>query len=346
MGNPEAGAKRTTTLSQYFEAVDRRLEKSGLAPTAGFRVRVCDQLIDLRFPEQKQADDGRSSMEGFLTDDPGEPDASFLYWYDRCDAYLPAGEAEKSAVWKSADATGTLCIGTDGDTFVGCDFLRQRYYFARPEPTKSGYIACRHAMVNAFARWALATDKLLLHAAAVGTHGKGVLVAGRGGSGKSTFAISCLSAGLDFVSDDYTLLTASGPLRAMPLYTVVALRPDMFEKMPQLGAPILEPDGSYRGGKPQVQVPKERFCSSLDIQAIIMPRITGEKDVAIVPTPPGKAMVQLIHSTIGQIEMQRDTGLIQQMAMRFSGLPVYEMRMSTDLEKNPAALREFIRKTF
>lgn len=334
------------TLTEYFQAVDRRLQREGLAPTAGFRARVCGTLFDLRFPTEELAQFGRSSIEGFITRETGEPDASFLYWYDRCDAYLPAGEGEFSSVWQSRDATGTLRIGTDDDSLVGCDFARQRYYFARPKPAGSGYMRSRHVMVNAFARWARSNDKLLFHAAAVGTGGKGVLVAGRGGSGKSTFAISCLAEGLDFVSDDYTIITASGPLRAMPLYTVVALREDMYQRFPRLGKPILEEDGSFRGGKPQFQVPPERFSPSLDIQAIIMPKIAGDAEPSITRISPGGVLAPLIHSTITQIEFRRDTALIQQMAQRLSALPVYEMRMSTDLTKNPAFLRSFIEKEF
>lgn len=334
------------TLTEYFQAVDRRLQREGLAPTAGFRVKICDQIIDMRFPNQIQADAGRSSIEGFVTQEQGNPDAVFLYWYDRCDAYLPAGKADQSSIWLSRDDTGNLCIGTNSDFLVGCDYTRQRYYFAQPAPSDSGYIAGRHAMVNAFARWAWSNDKLLFHAAAVGIGGKGVLVAGRGGRGKSTFAVSCLAEGLDFVSDDYTLITASGPLQAMPLYTVVALREDMYTQFTQFGKPILEEDGSFRSGKPQFQIPRERFSPSLDIQAIILPRVEGDLDPSITPVPPGKALIPLIHSTINQTEARRDTQMIQGMASRLSALPIYEMRMSTDLTKNPAFLRSFIEKEF
>lgn len=334
------------SLTEYFQAVDRHLQREDRFPTAGFRVKICDQQIDLRFPTEEQARAGRSSVEGFVTRETGVPDAAFVYWYDRCDAYLPAGEGDFSSVWQSRDSTGTLRIGTDDDSLVGCDFVRQRYYFARPEPADSGYLRSRHVMVNAFARWARANDKLLFHAASVGTGGKGVLIAGRGGSGKSTFAVSCLAEGLDFVSDDYTLITASGPLQAMPLYTIVALREDMYEKFPQLGKPLLEEDGSFRGGKPQFQVPRERFSPALDIQAIIMPKIAGDAEPSIAPVPPGKVMTRLIHSTITQIESRRDTALVLQMARRLSALPIYEMGMSTDLTKNPAFLRSFIEKEF
>ena len=328
-------------LTEYFQAVERHLRQSGKMPQAHFRVRVCGELIELRFPTQELADAGRHCLTGFLTEETGEPDAAFFYWYDRCDDYLPAGEGEYSSVWRSQDETGNLMIGTDRDILMGQDYARKRFYCAQPPFQDESQLACRHIMVNAFAFWAKHSDKLLFNAAAVGWNGTGVLVVGRGGRGKSTFAVSCLCQGLDFVSDDYTLLTASGPLEAMPLYSCVGLRQDMWERMPQLGKP-----SAMVLGKPLFEIPGSRYCPKLAIKAVIMPRVEGDEEPSIYPTPKSAAMAQLISSTVSQLESKHDTALIQKMSQRVGGLPVYEMRMSTDLEKNPAFLRSFIEKEF
>lgn len=326
-------------LTDYFRAVERHLEKTGKMPPYYFRVRVCGDLIELRFPTKELEQTGRSSLSGFITDDAGEPDAAFFYWYDRCDDYLPAGEGEHSSVWKSNDETGSLMIGTDRDVLMGQDFARKRFYCAQPQPKEEWQLACRHSMVNAFAFWAKHSDKLLLHAAAVGSNGDGVLVVGRGGRGKSTFAVSCLTEGLDFVSDDYTLITASGELEAMPLYSCVGVRQDMCDKLPQLGQP-----SAMVLGKPLFEIAGDRYCQKLKIKAIIMPLVAGDAEPSIYPIPKNNAMAQLISSTISQLESRHDTALIQKMSARVADLPVYEMRMSTDLVKNPAFLRRFIEK--
>lgn len=331
---------KKVSLTQYFQAVDRRLERKGLYPRFGFKVRICGQLIELRLPTEELEQVARLSVSGFITEEEGKPNAIFLYWYDRCDDYLPKGEAEFSSVWKSRDETGNLKIGTDDDSLVGCDLVRQRYYFARALPKKDPHLTCRHIMVNAFARWAKYNGMFLLHAAAVGYAGAGVLIAGRGGRGKSTFAVSCLTCGLDFVSDDYTLLTAEGPTRAMPLYSTVGIRTDMLEKFPQLGEP-----SDNVPGKPLFEIPADRFCRSLEIKAIILPLVAGDDDPRIEKIPNGTAMAQLIHSTITQTESRHDSALVVAMSRRLGSLPVYEMRMSSDLEKNPAFLRDFIQRT-
>ncbi len=331
-------------LTQYFEAVDRHLHRSGLMPEKGFRVRICDRLIDLRFPTEEMAEAARCSLEGFVTEQAGQPDGTLLYWYDRCDAYLPAGEAAHSSVWQSQDATGSLQIGTDQHRLIGSDLHRRRFYYARPKPEEVDYAVYGHTLAGLFSRWASEAQCIMLHAAAVGWQGKGVLVVGRSGSGKSTFSVSCLTAGLDFVSDDYALVSATGALQAMPLYTSVAVNPDMYEKLTSLGDPSVQPNAAWCNGKLQFRLKDEEICPALDIKAIIMPRVSGEDEPSIRSTSPGPAMTQMLHSSLTQLDRNRDTGLMRTIAARLGSLPVYEMSMSTDLSKNPAFLRSFIEK--
>lgn len=333
-------------LTDYFAAVDRHLERETKLPSAGFRVRICDRLIDLYFPTEEMARAARFSVSGFISNDGGKPDATLLYWYDRCDAYLPSGAAANSAVWQSRDATGALQIGTDTHRLIGSDFVRRRFYYARPEPDDIDYAVYGHTLAGLFSRWASESDQILLHAAAVGTDGVGVLVVGRSGSGKSTFSVSCLAAGMDFVSDDYTLVSGSGPLCAMPLYTSVAVNPDMHKKLPQLGEPSVTPNAAWCNGKLQFHLRREQICPRLTIKAIVMPKISGKDEPSIHLSTAGAAMTQMLHSSLTQLDRNRDTALMHQTAARLSGLPVYEMQMSTDLTKNHVFLREFIKKEF
>lgn len=56
-----------------------------------------------------------------------------------------------------------------------------------------------------------------IHASCVAIRGRGVLIAGRSGSGKSDLALRLIDRGATLVSDDYTLLAArEGTLHAAP----------------------------------------------------------------------------------------------------------------------------------
>jgi hypothetical protein len=64
----------------------------------------------------------------------------------------------------------------------------------------------------------------LLHAAAVGTQEGGLLLAGRGGSGKSTTALACLNSSLRYLSDDFcTIGQQDGVYSAFGLYATAKL---------------------------------------------------------------------------------------------------------------------------
>jgi hypothetical protein len=56
------------------------------------------------------------------------------------------------------------------------------------------------------AGWARAAGGFLIHGAGVGVGGQGVLLTGASGSGKSTTALACLVAGMDFAGDDFVML--------------------------------------------------------------------------------------------------------------------------------------------
>lgn len=323
-------------VSGYFAAMDEKLLKK-YGGWASFRVKICGRIVELCLPSEEMRRPAMRSLSAFLTHEDEEPDATFFYWYDTSVAYAPQAEGYVS---------GTLPVDDGHFRLVGSDPLRRRFYFTWPCPEDEDFMIWGRTLPCLFSRWASASDLIMIHAAVVGQDGKGVLIAGRSGTGKTTFAASCLAHGMEFVSDDYSLLSASGPLRAMPLYSVVAINPDMFAKFHSLEQLSTEPKLVRLDGKIQLTIPRWRLAESLDIKAVIIPAIAGDSEPSICRTKPNSAMVHMLQSSAMQVFRERDTELIRQMAQRLAGLPVYEMRMSTDLSKNPAALRDFINENF
>ena len=64
-------------------------------------------------------------------------------------------------------------------------------------------------------------------------HG-GVLLAGKGGSGKSTTALTCLNSELQYVSDDYCVVVAQPSPFAYNLYCTAKVRADNTHRVPHL----------------------------------------------------------------------------------------------------------------
>jgi len=72
----------------------------------------------------------------------------------------------------------------------------------------------------------------LVHAAAVGTAEGAVLISGKGGTGKSTTALSCLNAGFHYLGDDYVVIRSGNNPTVSSLYCTARLNPDHVVRFP------------------------------------------------------------------------------------------------------------------
>ena len=84
--------------------------------------------------------------------------------------------------------------------------------------------------------WLELNGRQLVHAAAVGSGGRGVLIPGRGGSGKSSTSLACLLAGMDFIADDYLAVALDPEPRVYRLYSTAKLDPRSLVLYPELAA--------------------------------------------------------------------------------------------------------------
>lgn len=205
-------------------------------------------------------------------------------------------------------------------------------------PRRLGHFFFRH-----FARMLRERKTYMLHGGCVGTEGKGILLCGKGGSGKSTLSAACLLSGMDYVAEDYLLLkkTAAGYL-AWPTYSTLNLTEEMLEKMPVFA----DHDTGYRGwnGKHFIDLSpwKEQFRYAFPLTGVLLPVITDRQEPCITPTEPAAPMAQLIWSTVRQTDSLFNSALIKEMSDLLRGLPTYKMELCPDVYKNAEALRRFI----
>ncbi len=329
------------TLSDFFKAVDRRIDRMKERGETGFQVRVGEKVIELRFTSVKNAQTAARFMVGIIPKKTDVPDAVFNYWNDDCSNYLPADANNTGAVWQSRDDTGYMRL-SDGFNMVGVDYSRNRYYFCRQPSEATEYMLYGHAMVLTFGQWAARNGMLLLHSACVGVNGKGVMISARGGEGKSTLAVSCLMGGFDFVADDALLVNQKGPLKAMPLYRTVGLNQDMNAVL-KPDMPVVYKD-PRRNDKLLLDASRFMFTEQLPVHAIMYPRVTDAPQPSVKRIAPGTVLAKLIDSTATLIGVFRDPEIYRLMAKRLLGVPVYEIMLSKDIVLNREFLKNFIIK--
>lgn len=199
------------------------------------------------------------------------------------------------------------------------------------------------APLRAFLHWAYADQcRRLTHAGTLGRGGRGVLLAGAGGSGKSGTVLAGLLGGLASVGDDYVLLDAgSSGVRAFPIFSTLKQDPAGFERLGL--ASRLGPRPLNWQGKHQFRIDElvsGGVADRLDVAAILLPRI-GAGATRITPASPKEALLALAPSALYQMPGERESGF-----RFFSGvaatLPAYHLELGTDPAEIAGAIAAFI----
>ena len=193
--------------------------------------------------------------------------------------------------------------------------------------------------------WWLGSHQLkYIHAAVVGTQTAGAMLVGKGGSGKSTTALSCLQSPLTYVSDDYCLLSVQDEPLAYSLYSSAKLKPDNT-LLPEL-QPLIHNTDRKPDEKPYLLLHEhfpEKLVSSLPVRVILLPRVTGEEETSVQVASGAAALLALAPSTLFQLP-GGSSNAFQEMAALVKALPCYWLDLGTDLQQIPSVIADVIER--
>jgi hypothetical protein len=198
------------------------------------------------------------------------------------------------------------------------------------------------APLRVFLHWIYAEACLrLVHAATLGTRGRGVLIAGRGGAGKSSTTLAGVAAGLDSVGDDYVLIEAGDDVRAYSVYAVAKQDASGFARL-GLGRLVADPGPLNWQGKHEFGLALlGRTVQDLALTAILIPRIAHRGRTEIVPASPREAMLALAPSGIFQMPGEWLSGS-RFYADLIRRLPSFRVELGTDGREIAESIGRFL----
>lgn len=224
----------------------------------------------------------------------------------------------------------------DPERRVGAQLMRSADGFPPWEPG---------APLRAFLHWDYAARGMrLAHAGTLGIGGKGILLAGAGGAGKSGTVVAGLLNGLDSVGDDYVLIDRTDEgVRAYPLFSTLKQDPEGFERLGLRQRLKSYGPLNWQGKHPFHidDVAPRPLPASLDIVALVVPHIGGGGASSVMPLSRKDAMIALAPSGIAQMPGEREGGF------RFFSdltrhLPCYRLTLGTRPEEIAATVSEFL----
>lgn len=187
--------------------------------------------------------------------------------------------------------------------------------------------------------WMSHHERQLVHAAAVGTPEGGVLLVGKGGSGKSTTALACLDSGLIYLGDDYVALEMKPAPFAHSLYNSAKLTLDSLERLPQWLPAVTNPDRAT--DEKAILFVHDRYRHRIRphfrVCAVLIPRVTAVRATRLVAASPGTGLLALAPSTIFWLPYAGDQAL-RTMARLVRRVPIYILEVGSDIAQIPTVV--------
>ncbi len=187
--------------------------------------------------------------------------------------------------------------------------------------------------------WSESLGAQLVHAAGVGFGGRGSLLVGAGGSGKSTTALSCLAAGMDVAGDDYLWLEGEVPPVAHALYASAKVESARLAAWFPSWHP--HPGGGDPGEKqvlPLAALAGARLATRLSVTSILLPRVSHVPRPRFEPVSPAAALLALAPSSLFQLPGGRPAHL-RLLTRLVREVPAHRLHLSLDPLANAEAIR-------
>lgn len=191
--------------------------------------------------------------------------------------------------------------------------------------------------------WLLSRGLQLVHAAAVGNSSGGVLIGGKGGSGKSTTALACLESNLFYIGDDYTLLGLEPVSVVHSLYNSAKLNSDHAQRFPALLPKVANPE-RLADEKALLFVNEHypaKVATRLPVRAILLPRVTGLQDTQFKRVSVANALAALAPSTIFQLPRAGNEAL-KFLATFARHLPCFSLEVGIKLSTIPPVIEALL----
>ncbi|MEO9965299.1 MAG: hypothetical protein ABJF11_05905 [Reichenbachiella sp.] len=182
-----------------------------------------------------------------------------------------------------------------------------------------------------------------VHSGGIALGQNGVMLTGKGGSGKSSTCLSCLNhSELKYLGDDFMLVDCESGKDAYSLYNVAKVEFDNLSRFKFLEG--YKKDFKVDDEKYQIfinQIMPDKLTNEFNIDAIFLPKITGSKSGRLVKTDSSNALMALAPSTISLLKGNRER-TFSKVSSLVKKTPIYFLELSTEFERNPEIIYKYL----
>ena len=329
--------------SLYMQAVQSVKEYRFDFMVAGFKVRICfagNRMVDIMTP----------ALNHLAASYSDPPDLCLCVWDSESTGIAmvphPVGIedfTDRGDIWGFYSERFKTAFHWSDFSINVLDLQQGIGVYWVESCSKFPYWVYSSPLRTLFHWWMESQGLQLIHAAAVGTENGAVLIPGKGGRGKSTTALACLSHGMYYLSDDYVIVRGGSSPMVYSLYNTAKINACDIERFPQLETLCINPEKLSHQKAVMYLYPhyKSIIRAELELKAIMLPLVMSSEDSFLdkvefwtLQRAMGfTTMCQL--PNVGRHTHQYLTGLIKQ-------LPCFTLKAGSNLQKLPVLLTDYL----
>jgi hypothetical protein len=255
--------------------------------------------------------------------------------------YLNDGE-----IWRYTDQRFRITFNPQTKTYNLIDLEQKIAIFQTATTVGIPQYQSGSPLLQILEWWLDKFEEYILHAGAVGYADRGVLLVGKGGSGKSTTSLACLDSDLKYVSDDYCLLTNSAAPYVSSLYNSAKVKLSESGRFFYLKNASVSPN-TNDSEKTLFFIFNQEFQKTIagfPVCAILIPRITGLPKTELQAATSAQALLALAPSTVFHFP-GTENHAIKSMGQLVKKVPCYFLNLGTDFSEIADCICQVLRKT-
>jgi hypothetical protein len=223
-----------------------------------------------------------------------------------------------------------------------CDAQSGRVQVSYPEAAGKGLWLLSHPLFTIpMAELLKRRGLYMVHAAGLGISGKGLLIAGQSGAGKTTLALALLRAGFDFLADDTVFLTGGmNDLRILAFPDEADVTSQTLGFFPELHWLTHSPKPTERAKHALCSIDAYGVtpCWYCAPEVIIFPQPTGLPQSVITRMPKSEALMELVCNVL-RTEPRSSQAHLDALAGLVKHSRCFRLQTGRDFDRLPALLR-------
>jgi hypothetical protein len=293
-------------MNEYFDVayssfcdVERASEDN-----ATFSIKLANRFtVQIRLASEKLTSRFRPALQHLVCEQASSPDFSICIWESPTPGFTPSLRwGEPFLQLSSTTVSRTYCNPGEG-RLMTADWQRNQGIFWMQSFDNLMWWEDARPLVDILHWWLLSKKTYFIHSAAVGTEYGAALLAGEGGSGKSTTALTCLEAGFMYAGDDFCMVDRNqGEPRVFGTYSSAKIHPWGLDRLPGLN-PMVSPLPCINDGDDTKKMLfldsrySKSFAIEMPVRAILLPKVGDGETSFLTPVSHSAVLQALIPST-------------------------------------------------